>query len=303
MLLQETSKRFLDHCRSITNLSSHSIRAYEGDLNDALSFFGNRKRLASVKKDDLRSYIHHLRAERELKETTIKRRLATVKLLFKWAAHEEMLTETPFSTFAERIRLPKRLPRALDRSDRALLRKAVETHRRMSDFDTVRTNTIIHLLMETGIRVGELVAIERKDLSMADACVLIHGKGNRQRLAYIAQRSLRQALKRYLELRSAIGISADHLFVTSNGRPLSTAAVRRELHQFARNAGLTRRVTPHMLRHTCATAWLECGLDIRHVQKLLGHHSISTTEIYTHVSDQSLREALLRATKGGMRDN
>ncbi len=224
--------------------------------------------------------------------------MATLKLLFKWAALEQLLTDNPFATLNEKIRLPKRLPRAPDRGDQESLRRAMMMSRHACDFDTIRSRTAIHLLIETGIRVGELVAINRSDISMTDTCVLIHGKGNRQRLAYLPQQPLQRKLTQYLDRRDDVIASNDRLFVASDGRPLSTSAIRRELHRLALRAGITRRVTPHMLRHTCATRWLESGLDIRYVQKLLGHHSISTTEIYTHVSDQGLREALLRATRG-----
>lgn len=301
MLLKEASKRYLTHCKSVTTLSQHTLRAYEGDLNDCQQFFGARRRLSLIQKEHLRDYIRHLRDERRLKETTIKRRLATLKLLFKWAVQEELPSDNPFATLNEKIRLPKRLPRALDRGDQALLRKATMRSYRASGFDDLRSNTAIHLLIETGIRVGELVAIDRSDLSIADACVVIHGKGNRQRLAYLPQQPLQRKLTHYLGQRGDVIASNDRLFVASDGRPLSTAAIRRELRRISIGAGITRRVTPHMLRHTCATRWLESGLDIRYVQKLLGHHSISTTEIYTHVSDQGLREALSRATRGTAR--
>jgi site-specific recombinase XerD len=301
MLLRDASKRFLIHCKSATTLSEHTLRAYESDLVDCQQFFGVRRKLILVQKDSLRDYIRHLRDARGLKETTIKRRLATLKLLFKWAAHEKLSSCDPFATLNEKIRLPKRLPRALDRGDQALLRKAAIRPCRAPGFDDLRTSTAIHLLLETGIRVGELVAINRCDLSMTDACVVIHGKGNRQRLAYLPQLPLQRKLAQYLGRRGEVPASHDRLFVASDGCPLSTASIRRELHRVSSGAGISKRVTPHMLRHTCATRWLESGLDIRYVQKLLGHHSISTTEIYTHVSDQGLREALLRATNGAKR--
>nr|WP_297383276.1 tyrosine-type recombinase/integrase [uncultured Roseateles sp.] len=300
MLLKTSTKRFLAHCGTATTLSEHTLRAYEGDLNDAVQFIGARRKLCDVSKDDLRRYIHHLRQARELKESTIKRRMATLKLLFKWAIHEEFLSSSPFASLNEKIRLPKRLPRALDRDDQARLRRAAAM-RVVSDFDTLRQTVAINLLLTTGIRVGELVAIERSDLSMADACIRIHGKGNRQRLAYVHPKPLQRHLSQYLDRRSALGATNDRLFVASDGRPLSTATVRHELRRASQAAGIVRRVTPHMLRHTCATNWLEAGLDIRFVQKLLGHHSISTTEIYTHVSDQGLRDALQRVSKTSRR--
>jgi integrase/recombinase XerD len=277
------------------------MRAYGSDLDDAQKYFGMRKRLHAIEKDHLRQYIRHLRETKEFKETTIKRRLASLKLLFKWAAHEEIVMVNPFDSLNERIRLPKRLPRALDRADRVALRCAVATTRRGDGFERFRDKLAIQLLLATGIRVGELISINLNDISLASRCIVIHGKGNRQRLVYLLRRSLTRKIEQYLILRSALPIRTDKLLVNIVGGTISAPVVRASLRQIAKDAGVSRHVTPHMLRHTCATQWLEDGLDIRYVQKLLGHHSISTTEIYTHVSDQGLREALSRATGGRKR--
>jgi len=114
---------------------------------------------------------------------------------------------------------------------------------RRTHFDDLRSNTAIHLLIETGIRVGELVAIDRSDLSMTDACIVIHGKGNRQRLAYLPQQPLRRKLTHCLGQRGDVIASNDRLFVASDGRPLSASAVRRELRRISVRAGISRRVT------------------------------------------------------------
>lgn len=298
MTLTEAKKDFLRHCGLVVNLSQNTLRAYESDLNDAHRFFGRRTKLTAVRTEQLRGYIEHLRLQRQLKETTIKRRLASLKLLFIWAEREKLIGDDPFRMLNERIRLPKRLPRALDRDDRECLRRTLVLRAAIDDFDAMRSKTAIHLLLDTGIRIGELVAICLKDLSLANESLLIHGKGNRQRLVYVMQKPLYRKMEKYLACRRTVPTSSDRLFVLSNGKPVSAVKVRAELRGICRTAGITRHVTPHMLRHTCATQWLEAGVDVRYVQKLLGHQSISTTEIYTHVSDQGLREALSRATGG-----
>lgn len=282
-------------------LSEHTLRAYEGDLRDFTKYQGARKDIATVGKDDLRKYIRFLREERKFKESSIKRRVASLKLLFRWALQECRIVTNPFDTFDERIRLPKRLPRALDRNHVGLLRKAIMPAIRNDDFDKLGMKTAIQLLLDTGIRVGELASIRIGDVSLPDRCLTIHGKGNRQRLVYLLSAPIFRSLNRYLSQRQKIGLHSEMLFVTANGLALTPQRVRASLHEIAATAGIDRRLTPHMLRHTCATQWLEAGLDIRYVQKLLGHQSISTTEIYTHVSDQGLREALLRANGGKVR--
>lgn len=300
MIVSKASTQFLDHCRSAMSLSEHTHRAYEGDLRDFVTYLG-RRNVLGVTKEDFRQYIRHLREQRNFKESSIKRRVATLKLLFRWALRECHISQNPFDTFDERIRLPKRLPRALDRCHAGLLRKAISPATRDEDFDSAGIKTAIHLLLDTGIRVGELAGIRLEDVSMPDRCLTIHGKGNRQRLVYLLSAPLFRSLKRYLSKRLKSGLCSEKVFITSTGLELTPQRVRVALHHTAVSAGIERRVTPHMLRHTCATQWLEAGIDIRYVQKLLGHQSISTTEIYTHVSDQGLREALIRAHGGQMR--
>lgn len=301
MVVSKACARFLNHCQSAMSLSEHTLRAYGSDLKSVSKFLGVRKQLETVSKEDLRQYIKHLRELRQFKESSIKRQIASLKLLFRWAQREAVIAANPFDTFDERIRLPKMLPRALDRSHIGLLRKAIAPTPKGDSFDELSRKTAIQLLLDTGIRVGELTNIRLDDVSLADRCLTIHGKGNRQRLVYLLSPSLFSALKRYLSRKRTVKTSSDRLFVTAHGLDLTPQRVRASLHGIATSAGINRRITPHMLRHTCATRWLEAGLDIRYVQKLLGHQSISTTEIYTHVSDQGLREALLRAGACQMR--
>lgn len=298
MVVSDACEKFLGHCHSAVNLSEHTRRAYGGDLRDMERFFGPDKPVAAIAKDDLRQYIRHLREARRLKETSIKRRIACTKLLFRWLLEEGIVPGNPFDTLNERIRLPKRLPRALDRADAALLRKAIGPQAGDNDFDTLSRRTAIHLLLDTGMRVGELAAIAIDDISLADRSLTVHGKGNRQRLVYLLSKPLYRSLEGYLSRRSRIPTSSGKLFITAAGLDMTPQRLRASLHDISVNAGISKRVTPHMLRHTCATQWLEAGLDIRYVQKLLGHQSISTTEIYTHVSDLGLREALLRVAGG-----
>lgn len=292
---------FSDHCRSALSLSKLTLRAYESDLKDVEKHLGSRRRLKSITRDDLRQYIRHLREDRRFMESSIKRRVASLKLLFRWSLREEVITANPFDTLDARIRLPKKLPRALPRTHVNQLRKAIAPVGRSDSFDDLASKTAINLLLDTGIRVGELASIRLEDVSLSDRCLKINGKGNRQRMVYLFSKPLYRILSDYLAKRRKFDMTCGRFLITSAGLALTPPRIRVSLHELAAQAGIDRRVTPHMLRHTCATQWLEAGLDIRYVQKLLGHQSISTTEIYTHVSDQGLREALLRAQGGQIR--
>lgn len=301
MDLQRVCEQFLNHCSSAISLSEHTLRAYTGDLKHARKFMGQQSELTSIKKERLRRYIGTMRNEQKLKESTIKRRVACLKLLFKWARQESMLKTNPFDTLNERIRLPKRLPRAIDSADARKLRKTANAPSGENGFDAHCKKAAISLLLETGIRVGELSSIQLEDVSLADRCIKIHGKGNRQRFVYLLSPATFETVSSFLAKRKHVDSQSSKLLVNEDGKQLTPPLVRQALRELGKSAGIARHITPHMLRHTCATQWLENGLDIRYVQKLLGHHSISTTEIYTHVSDQSLREALLRANGGRQR--
>lgn len=297
MLFSIARTSFGNHCRSVLTLSRDTVRAYDTDLRNAEQLFGGARRLDEITKDDLRRYIRHLREERRFTETSIKRRVASLKLLFRWAVRETVIAANPFDTLDERIRLPKRLPRVLDRHDANLLRRAV-TPTIKDEFDELAAKTAIQLLLGTGVRIAELSNIRISDVSLSDRCIRITGKGNRQRLVYLLSPTLFMSLDDYVSKRQDVWLDRNRLFITSSGLDMTPQRVRAALHQVVAGAGIERRVTPHMLRHTCATQWLENGLDIRYVQKLLGHQSISTTEIYTHVSDVGLREALARLGQG-----
>ena len=295
MTLQDACESFLSHCRSAISLSEHTLRAYTFDLKDFQNHAKHETDLASLDKENLRQFIRHLREERKLKEITIKRRIACLKLLFRWTKQEGMIDINPFDNLHERIRLPKRLPRALGSVEISLLSGAVNLETSENSFQMFATGIAIKLLLTTGIRVGELVKIDIDDLVLSDSSLKIQGKGNRQRLVYLFEPMLNEAIERYLPLRQTKSTASKKLFVTEAGIPFTTQKTRKLLGNLASKAGIERRITPHMLRHTAATQLLESGVDIRYVQKLLGHQSISTTEIYTQVTDHGLRGALRRA--------
>ncbi len=296
MLFSNATNLFIQHCQAVMNLSDHTLRAYTSDLKKAADFWIESKKIAKIKKEDLRDYIFHQREKCQSKESSIKRRIASLKLLFKWAHSERLITANPFDGLHEKIRLPGRLPRALDKRDSNRLKTAIYQIRRNDDIETACKKIAIHLLLETGIRVSELTNILISDISISDQSIKIKGKGNRQRLVYFLSNDLKTSIQNYLKKR--LSFSSDDSFLSiKTQKSVTPPHIRLWLKAIANEANIKQRVTPHMLRHTCATHWLEAGLDIRYVQKLLGHHSISTTEIYTHVSDQGLRKALIKASK------
>ncbi|MEO6324235.1 MAG: tyrosine-type recombinase/integrase, partial [Thermoanaerobaculia bacterium] len=152
----------------------------------------------------------------------------------------------------------------------------------------------VELLLSTGIRVGELVRLRVGNLDSEGGVLLINGKGSRQRQVYVPGEQLHTLVAAYLTHRGVLPADAPLILLDGNQAP-TEAKIRTLLRDLTRQAGINRRITPHMLRHSAATLLLEAGVDIRFIQRLLGHASIATTQIYTHVSDVSLREAVARA--------
>ena len=152
------------------------------------------------------------------------------------------------------------------------------------------------LLLATGLRVGELVQLREDDVDFESGAVTVLGKGARQRRVYVVDADLLDLLHGYVRASRCWGADGDAILVNSRGGLATTQFIRRLLRLAAERAGITRRLTPHMLRHSAATQLLEAGMDVRVVQRLLGHQSIVTTQIYTHVSDESLRAALKRTS-------
>ncbi|MEO5373032.1 MAG: tyrosine-type recombinase/integrase [Alphaproteobacteria bacterium] len=294
--IDEASELFLFHCRVGKVLSANTLRAYTLDLADFAAFSGGGMPVVTVDREHLRRYAHHLLVGRGLKETSLKRRMACLKVMFRWLEREETVALSPFHRLDLSIRLPKRLPRALGRDELVRLLEAARVAApdpEGGSFSALTTRTAVVLMIATGMRVGEAVGLACIDVDLADGVIRVHGKGDRERRVFVA--GAEGLLRRYLATRHALAPTITNLLVTREGKPLTAQALRRRLRRLAESAGLPRRVTPHMLRHSAATRLLEAGVDIRIVQKLLGHASISTTQIYTAVSDATLKSAIVGA--------
>lgn len=295
--LHTAIRSFIQHCRVLKSLSDHTLRAYFGDLLDFVQHAGSESMPPKIGPDVITTYVESMRERRHLKETTIRRRIATLKILFRWLERNRIVGLSVFHDLDLSVRIPKRLPRALDPSDmRRLLITIEDRHWRRRrcrrPYDQVLMQAVVVALFSTGIRIGELVAVRLADVSLPEASILVHGKGNRERRVYLAGRGAISSLRLYLSDRRRIAGEGDHLFVKESGSPVSAGFIRAKLRSLAGRAGLRNRVTPHMLRHTAATQLLDAGVDIRFVQKLLGHSSIATTQIYTQVTDSMLKAKL-----------
>lgn len=318
MQFADAARVYLVGLSSESNHSDHTIRAYRSDLDDLGRFL---KQIADLKVSEispehLKNYFASLLEVRRLAPSTASRRASSVRAFFAWLETTGALSVSPFQAVRLKIRLPRLLPRNLSAAEIGrLLRVFAEESGLESNcpymgqnfpvkmsskqFTSLTLLVATEVLLVTGLRVGELAALDRASLSLEEATVRVRGKGARERQVFILDPDLRYLLTWYLGLRGVGARKTDALLTNSRGAPASAQLIRKNLAAAAARAGLSRRATPHMLRHSCATLLLERGVDIRFVQRLLGHSSISMTERYTHVTTRGLRAALLRANLRG----
>ena len=285
---------FLRFCSLERQLSIHTVQAYSADLRDFRKWLKTDIAIGDVSPDTLKQYLEDMVGERKLSVATVRRRFACLRAFFRRGAGKDQCPD-PFANWHPLLPRRKRLPRTLSRSEAAFLLSARNDARGGAGEGDQVFAIIVRLMVVTGMRVGELCKLHVDDLSPDCSVVRIHGKGARERVAYITDAALRRDLQQIIRQRRTSRLGAGALFVNRHGAPMRSQSVRSKLRRLAKKAGLERRVTPHMLRHTAATLLIETGVDIRFVQRLLGHSSIATTEIYTHVSDQALRVTLERA--------
>jgi site-specific recombinase XerD len=284
VLFRDAASAFIRHCQSIRKLSPHTTRAYELDLAGFTQFLGKRAAVTTCDKTVIHNYVRHLFDVRTLKESSVKRHLATLRSMFRWLEEDDQVTEDPFRGARIRIRMPKRLPRVIARAD---LRRLL-LHDQPPSFADLTAYVATELLFATGMRVSELASLLDAAVDVDDGTITIIGKGNRQRRVYVPD-DIKSLLRDYRTARDRSPSTAETFLVNSRGDAASPQMIRRLVRLHGERSEVRDRVTPHMFRHSVATYLLEEGVDIRYVQRLLGHRSISTTEMYTQVADSALK--------------
>jgi len=244
--------------------------------------------LLSVDVNSVRAYLALLN-DKQYSKATIARKLATLRSFYKSLVKRNRLASNPVTA----VRVPrqeKKLPRFLEYEQ---VKKLLETPP-MDSWLGARDRAILETLYSTGIRVSELVALNMDDVDFLGEVVHVRGKGKKERIAPISSSAL-QVIQHYIEFRSKRAQSNPNfdskvLFVNKHGRRLSTRSVRRKMDKYLKMAGLDPQISPHTLRHSFATHMLNNGADLRSVQELLGHQSLSTTQVYTHLTTRRLKE-------------
>lgn len=294
--MEKSIPRFLRYLKVERNCSDLTIKSYREDLEllygylcDALGKPPEPSRITPM---ELRTYVAALH-DAGYAKSSISRRLASLRSYFRFAQREGLCDSNP----AKPLRNPRRerkLPHFLTNREIGKLLNAPAK----SDAMGLRDRAILETLYSAGLRVSEVVGINLSDIDMKGGLVRVRGKGKRERLAPLGSFAIR-ALKAWIRMRSpAKGqtkVEASAVFLNKFGKRLSTRSVGRMLEKYLQITGLDQRTSPHTLRHSFATHLLDRGADIRSVQELLGHKSLVTTQIYTHVSTAGLRAAYEKA--------
>ena len=302
MSFPEALRAFDRHLAAERNCSPHTRRAYGSDLAQLARHLGPDARPEAVEADDLRAFL--AAGHRRLHPATIGRKLAAIRALYRWLLREERVARDP-SAGLSGPKLAARLPRPLSVDDCAALAEA-DRSAEPGDLAVLRDRALVELLYGAGLRVGEAVALDVRDVDLLAREVRVLGKGSKERSVPLPE-AAREALGAWLAARRGPGYQAEPLFVSlaprGRGRRLGERSVRRMLRARAGAAGVVDRVHPHRLRHSYATHLLDMGADLRQIQELPGHESLSTTQRYLAVSAARLFEvydqAHPRARRGG----
>ncbi|MGQ9518018.1 MAG: site-specific tyrosine recombinase XerD [Anaerolineae bacterium] len=287
--MREAIEAFLRFLELEKGYSGNTLAAYRNDLEQFLQAMEEEGINAweQVTQDVIIDYIMALR-EREYASSTVARKIAALKSFFHFLAAEEIISDDPTLNL-DSPKVKKRLPVALSYEEVERLLNAPQG----SNPKAIRDKALLELLYATGMRVTELVSLNLEDINLASATVRVtQGKGSKERIIPIHSRAV-EALREYLAKARRMLLKSPEeraLFLNHRGERLTRQGLWLIIKQYVREAGIKTEVTPHTLRHSFATHLLNGKADLRHVQELLGHANISTTQIYTHISSERLRE-------------
>jgi integrase/recombinase XerC len=281
---------FINYLKNERNVSPHTVRSYLSDLEQFGDFMGD-KELTAIDHQVLRQYIAHLMSS-DVRKTSIARKLSAIRSFFKYLNREGTLTGNP-ARLVSTPRQEKRLPSVLTVDDAQRLMEAPGPGKTGHAETILRDQAVLETLYSTGIRASELINMNHDDLDRNDHLVRIRGKGRKERIVPIGHKAL-NALSAYRKAKTK-GADNAAVFTGPAGKRLTARTVQRILENYRKKLGLAGKASPHTLRHSFATHLLESGADLRAIQELLGHASLSTTQRYTHLNLDSLMETYDKA--------
>lgn len=287
-------EEYLNYCKTQKRLDHKTIKAYRIDLTQFSNFFKDSN-IQSFSVSDIESFIGYL--NENFKPKTAKRKLASLKALFHYLEYKNIIEANPFNKIRTKFREPLLLPKTIPLYTIETF-LAVIYHANSLAYTTYRKKrtlldiVIIETLFSTGIRISELCGLKYTDVNLHDASIRIYGKGSKERIIQIGNDDVIRLLNRYKDNFQSEIENSGYFFVTPNATPISDQSIRRMINKYCSLAAIDLHITPHMFRHTFATCLLEADVDIRYIQEMLGHSSITVTEIYTHVALSKQKDIL-----------
>lgn len=301
MRIEDARNQYVRWLLATKDLSPHTVRAYVHDIAALERQLGEAATLDQVDSDCLFRLLEGAR-EDGLSPRTIRRRASGVRGFCRWLVSNDLLASDPWAGTPIPSGRGRVLPRIVATHhlhrlfqylrDAAAVESPSELRCPLKRPHETTTLLGVALMVATGVRVNELVSIDCEAVDLREGSLRLVGKGRRERHVFLTNAWLIQLTNAYLETREGLSPHHSRLLFDRRLGPLSSASMRSRLVKASHEAGIGRRITPHMLRHTAATQLIEAGVDIRYIQRLLGHASLSTTELYTHVSDRALRRVV-----------
>ena len=287
-------KEFENYLKNVKKYSINTVNSYISDINIFISYLRVEKvNYKNINRDIIRSYLKYL-DDNNYKSSSINRILSSLNDYYNYLVKNKIIKYNYFNDI-NRPRKEKKLPNFINYNEYMNLISTIE--KEDNTYLRLRNLLLLEILFDTGLRVSEAVNIKIKDIDFKNHSIRVLGKGSKERIVYFGDYASNY-LEEYLSLREGIKSSDDeYLFWNKNHQKLTRRGAEYLINNIAKKALLKQKITPHTLRHTFATEMLNNGCDIRSVQELLGHKSLSTTGIYTHVTNEVVREEYLKAFK------
>ena len=291
---------YLDYLKYQKNYSDYTIENYKHDIIEYLEYLNSESlEFKSIEYSDIRFFLMYLKDTKKDDNTSINRKLSSLRGFYKYLANEKVVKSNVFS-LVNGPKRSKKLPRYFEYNELEELFNVPDTRTPLGQRDSL----ILEMLYATGVRVGELVNIKVSDIDLGRRNIIILGKGNKERFVTYGE-YCEDILKTYLNTgRVSLNIKqSDYLFLNNNGGRLTDRGVRFILDKLIQKTSLNKNISPHMIRHSFATHLLNEGCDLLTVQKLLGHESIKATQIYTHVTTDRLKEVYFNSFPRAKKDD
>lgn len=294
----EALEDFISYLENNKSYSENTIEAYKRDILEFKDFLHNEhmaKDLLHIRNKDTAKYYVSYLGDSNLETSSIHRKISSLNSFYNYLLKDEIIKDNFFEG-VETPKMPKRLPKTLKDSEIMMLFEACDLETKLG----YRNYCILGCLYGCGMRVSELCNLQIKDIDFVDRIITLHGKGSKDRRV-VMYPELAESLKHYISTYrlDILYVSKDYenryVFLNKNGKELSRVGVRKILEGLVEDCGEMFHISPHMLRHNFATAMLNGGADLRTVQELLGHESLSTTQIYTHISYEKMKESYDKA--------